>query len=844
MATRAVRRVPASGRVPVFLPEPLEGRRLLSVALLDPVTQPRFQNPLPVPAVAQPVTPGGPHYDIPVTQFQQNLGLVHPTTGQPLSTTVWGYGGSFPGPTIQAHQDQPITVRWINDLVRNPSSDRTPLAPLLPVDTSIHWTDPTGAGHTPGEPYTGPMPIATHLHGAHVDDRSDGHPHAWYTPDGPDADSMPDLTGPMYNEVYTYPNDQDGTTLWYHDHGLGLTRLNVYAGLAGMYLLRGHDEAMLGLPSGAYEIPLVIQDRMFTADGQLYFPSDPPPGTIATYPSIQQQFFGNFILVNGAAWPSLDVEPRRSRFRMVNGAVSRVYTLSLSSGQPIHQVGTDGGLLDATVAQSQLTIAPGERADVVIDFSDPALWGQTVVFRNTAGAPFGGAPPDPATVGQVMAFKVTRPLSAPDTSRLPASLRDVPIQPLVPDAPQRNLVLFSPTDEYGRTLFLLGTATGGPKRFHDPVTEIVQVGDTEVWEIRNNTAAAHPIHIHLVQFQVVRRTNGSGQVVTSEFDSGWKDTVRIGPRETLRVVAKFDKAGEYVWHCHMLSHEDHDMMRPLRVVEPAPPAEVVGRHVFYNNSAFDGRSGATDGRDDGAIATDKQALLPMQTATFANLTSYTRGINGIILDVRNLPPGDATAWLTPADFVFKAGVTGDPANWPAAPAPTQLSVRRGAGAGSADRVTLAWPDGAIKNKWLRVQVLANSRTGLASPDVFYFGNLVGEVGNATTPPTLVVNGVDLRMTRTKVVTRYAPLTSRYDFNRDRVINSLDVAAVRANQRAALPVISAPHEMGHVMGGLMIQSMSFADSPVVPAVVPSPSTTKTEALTCTCCGAAGELLAGR
>lgn len=860
--------------IPHFLPEPLEGRRLLAVTLLDPATQPRFVNPLSVPAIAQPTSvsaTGEPRYDIPVTQFQQDLGLINPATLQPMATTVWGYGGSYPGPTIEARRDQRISVRWINDLVRDPAADRTPLPPLLPVDTSVHWSNPLGGGvmsaggggdstmlAAGAERYTGPSPIATHLHGGHTRADSDGHAEAWYTPDGPDADTVPDQTGRLYNEVYTYDNDQEPATLWYHDHVMGLSRLNVYAGLAGMYLLRGPAEDALNLPRGAYELPLLIQDRLFTAEGELYLPTAPPPGTTAPDPSIQPHVLGNVVLVNGKAWPSLEVEPRSYRFRIVNGSDSRYYTLSLpvpeapGGAMPIYQIGTDGGLLDAPVTHSRITIGPGERADVVVDFSDPALAGQTLVLRNTASAPYagpGGPAPDPNTVGQVMAFRVTRPLAGPDDSTLPAALRARPTEPLVQTGPTRRLALFAPSDEFGRTRFLLGTAAGGPMRYADPVSEVVRLNDVEVWEVRNNTSVTHTVHPHLVQFQILGRVNGSGEAVTTEFDAGWKDTVRVNPRETVRFIAKFDRPGEYMWHCHMLSHEDSEMMRPLRVVESVP-AEVLGRNVFYNNSVYDGRSAAPEARDDGAVAADKQALLPMQTATFANVSSFSRGINGLFIDVRDLPaPPAGAAALGPDDFLFKAGLTGDPSTWPAGPAPSSITVRRGAGANGSDRVTLAWPDGAIRNKWLRVQVLANGRTGLTSPDVFYFGSLAGDTGNAPGPDGFIVNAQDLRSTRAKLFTRNAPLTHRHDFNRDRKVNALDVAVVRANMRATLPVLAAPHETGRMMAAALgPMSSPFAQGPLVPAdwVPSAPTTNSTEQTggcfcACGCCGPAHEMM---
>jgi spore coat protein A len=246
--------------------------RANTIALLDPLTQPKFVNPLPNPLdpsfIFQPTEPGGTHYEIGVFQFSQNLGLVDPVTNQPLSTTVWGYGTStqpptYPGRTIQATTNQPITVRWTNNLV---DEFNQPLPHLLPVDTSVHW-----AGTH--DPLNG-VPIVTHLHGGHTESASDGLPEYWFTPGF-------SQTGPGWvKETYSYDNDQQAATLWYHDHALGITRLNVYAGMAGYYLLRderdtGKPDNPLGLPAGQYEVPVVIQDRMFTADGQLYYPSEP-----------------------------------------------------------------------------------------------------------------------------------------------------------------------------------------------------------------------------------------------------------------------------------------------------------------------------------------------------------------------------------------------------------------------------------------------------------------------------------------------------------------------------------------------------------------------------------------
>ena len=382
----------------------------------------------------------------------------------------------------------------------------------------------------------------------------------------------------------------------------------MYAGLAGFYLIRDSWEDSLNLPSGQYEVPVAIQDRMFTDDGELFYPSDPPvPG--APDPSVLPEFFGDTILVNGKAWPFLEVEPRKYRFRLLNGSDSRFYNLFLSSGQQIYQIGTDSGLLNASVPLSHLVLAPGERADVVIDFSDPALLGSTIVVRNIGKTPFPmGEPAFPQTVGQVMAFKVTKPLSGPDTSELPATLRAEPIEPLGQPDRVRQLILFEAMDEFGRLKPMLGTVRDGVLEWNDPITENPQLDDVEVWEIYNLTVDAHPIHLHLVSFQLLSRQKFRGDVdeTTGELtdirllgqpkspednEAGWKDTVQMLPGEVTRISAKFDKKGLYAWHCHILSHEDHEMMRPYfigqmpDVLEMAQNSQPVQESVAKSGTA-------------------------------------------------------------------------------------------------------------------------------------------------------------------------------------------------------------------------------------------------------------------
>jgi spore coat protein A len=557
----------------------------------------------------EPAQPGGSHYEIAISQFSQRLGLFDPASGDPLSTSVWGYNGTYPGATIAARRGVPITVRWTNELV-DASGD--PLPHLLPVDSTLHWADPLGTGHVHG-PYTGPVPIVTHLHGGHTRSDSDGLPDAWFTPDSNDPDLVPDYTGSLYNEIYTYDNDQEAATLWYHDHALGITRLNVYAGLAGYYLLRDawdtgvlDDPATPGnenpsnLPAEQYEIPIAIQDRMFTSTGQLFYPSEPEEGDEhggmlmsgeVPNPTVLPEFFGDHILVNGKAWPYVNVEPRKYRLRLLNGSDSRFYNLWLQGGPQIVQVGTDGGLLNSPVPMNQLLLGPGERADVVVDFS--AFAGRTLTLRNNARGPFPkGDTVDPQTTGRIMQFRVGTTVTTPDLP-LPTQLRPAPIEQLVATAPARKLMLFEGTDQYGRLQPMLGivdpnSPNDGTLKWDDVTTETPALNSVEVWEIHNATADAHPIHLHLVQFQGQSRQKFGATITPKDLgdseggvlsdvrlrgqpkpvelnERGWKDTIIMSPGEVTRVIARFDRSGEYVWHCHILSHEDHEMMRRFHV---------------------------------------------------------------------------------------------------------------------------------------------------------------------------------------------------------------------------------------------------------------------------------------
>jgi spore coat protein A len=555
---------------------------------LDPQTHPKFVNPLPIPARID-ATAGG-RFDVSIEETIQWLGLVDPS-GARLHTRVWGYGmaaggrtgrggvgklarnATYPGPTFVAMRDVPLDVKWLNNL---------PGRHLLPVDPTVHWANPAQGG----------IATVTHLHGGHTESASDGLPESWYTKGFRE-------TGPTFvKQTLTYHNDQESATLWYHDHALGITRLNVYAGLAGFYLLRDANELQLAadgvLPTGPYEVEIAIQDRMFSATGELFYPADSdelPPE--APRPSVLPEFFGDFILVNGAAWPIFDVEPRKYRLRYLNGSDSRFYVLefrdAMDAPRAFLQIGTDGGFLEQPVALTQLVLGPGERADLVVDFA--GLMGGEILLRNLGpDGPFGGLPVDPAevadagTTGQIMKFRVSKPLAPQPDASVDArtSLRAERIPRLAPTGATRQLILIEGEDEYGRLHPMLGTVADGMMHYMEPVTENPMLDDVEVWEIYNTTEDAHPIHLHLVQFQILDRqsftadqdpmTGALSNIRTVgprrrplDNEDGFKDTAQMFPGEVTRVIARFDLEGLYVWHCHILSHEDHTMMRPYYV---------------------------------------------------------------------------------------------------------------------------------------------------------------------------------------------------------------------------------------------------------------------------------------
>ncbi|HVN64083.1 MAG TPA: multicopper oxidase domain-containing protein [Candidatus Binataceae bacterium] len=613
-------------------------------------------------------------------------------------TRVWAYETSdtktgdilgranWPAVTIEAKHAVATQIEYVNDLPSfNPSDPTGPglVQGLIPVDQTIHWADPLAAGcaMTPVncslpvnrnnaccEQYTGPVPATVHLHGGELPAAFDGGPDTWFTPDG--------RTGPDYSTIgspgagkaiYRYGNEQEPGTLWFHDHTLGATRDNVYAGLAGFYLIRAPRKEPKKFPKDAYEVELAVQDRDFDTNSQLYFPAATP---VAMHPYWSVIFEGDVAIVNGAPWPYMNVEPRRYRFRILNGSNNRSYVLNFGEA-PVYQIGADDSYLDEPVSVSAVSIAPAERADVIVDFTNFA--GQNITVTNTGVS-------EGVSLTNIMQFRVITPLNGRDNSCDPAKpdksagvcARHKPIERLTDGAGNvapgvkidqvRQIVLNEdyqyPNDlqeslnnTYWDGKLSPSIAADFPS---DGVSELPRVGSVELWEIANIYAPGvatqtHPVHIHLSQFQVLNRQNidmnpingyfpawnaafGTGPtplpssctagqfcagygppldyltpnadgavggnpafsaflqgdpIPPDSWETGWKDTAVAYNRQVLRILVRwtpsdtkvkkdesyagqnlfpFDPTqGTYVWHCHLINHEDNEMMRPYRV---------------------------------------------------------------------------------------------------------------------------------------------------------------------------------------------------------------------------------------------------------------------------------------
>jgi spore coat protein A, manganese oxidase len=499
-------------------------------AMLHPERLQRFVDPLPIPNIARssemradPRHPGGkiPFYRIAMRESQAS---VHRDLAP---ARFWGYEGSMPGPTFEVRSGQPFLIEWANEL---------PERHLLPIDYTLH-----GAGKEVPQ-----VRAVVHVHGARVPPESDGYPEHWYVPGN--------------SATYRYPNRQDAATLWYHDHAMGIERLNVYAGLLGAFLIRDAAEDALQLPHGEYEIPLLIFDRQFTSDGQLYYPTS----GVDENPWVSEAY-GDAILINGKLTPFLEVEPRPYRFRIVNASNARFYYLSLSNGTSLVQIGSDQGLLQEPYPGKNITLSPAERGDVIIDFSGSA--GQQIILQSQAL--------------ELMQFRVAdrraagRGVSA--TVPVPAKLRPTPRLARSTSLKTRFLTLNNYEDPSTHMEMMLLNGT----YWHQPVTEKPRLNSVEIWELANLTEDTHPIHLHMVRFQVLDRQrfdvdeylmsgklNLAGPpIAPTASERGWKDTVQAHSGLITRIIIPFQGyPGRYVWHCHMLEHAGNEMMRPFDVV--------------------------------------------------------------------------------------------------------------------------------------------------------------------------------------------------------------------------------------------------------------------------------------
>jgi len=684
---------------------------------------PRFVDPLPLLSVAggpiETMIAGTSEIVLNMQEFKATVmpSTFIPATGTYAGTWVWGYrlgnlptnpAGTYTGPVLVATRNVPTRIRFVNNLGNTSGSNLQFWQ--AGTDQTLHWADPLHGeenmcAHMGGMPmsycaehYSGPIPTVPHVHGGEVPPVIDGGPDAWFTSDGAYHGhgyyTQPGVSAAGNEAVYRYPNTQEAAMIWFHDHLLGATRLNVYAGLAGAYPLIDPSLTLpiglhpVGLQQGAsgpvdYLVPLVLQDRMFDVNGQLFFPN---VGINPEHPFWIPEFVGDTIVVNGKVWPFMNVQAKRYRFLFVNGSNARTYELFLvnpvtkAMGPPIWQIGTDGGYLDAPVKidpnvkpLDRLLLMPGERADVIIDFA--GLQGQTLIMRNTGRTPYPkGTAPSGSTLGQIVQFRVQAG-AVTDASYDPAS--GIPLRPamvrLVNPATgalaagvtankTRQMTLNEIMGMGGPLEILVNNTKWDGKRsdgsvradfqaitingMTDYYSELPNEGDTEVWEIVNLTADAHPIHTHLTQFQLINRQGfnvskyngayaaafpGSSTIIDpmtglpyaagvfipafgppldyntgnaralggnpdivpflqgplkppNGNEAGWKDTVVMYPGQVTRIAVRFapmqkpinDPALTYpfdpnalghgfVWHCHIIDHEDNEMMRPYKV---------------------------------------------------------------------------------------------------------------------------------------------------------------------------------------------------------------------------------------------------------------------------------------
>jgi spore coat protein A len=457
-----------------------------------------------------------PFYRVRMVEIQQRVHRDLP------ATRMWGFNGSSPGPMFETRSGQGLVVEWANQL---------PVKHFLPIDHTLH-----GAGVDEPE-----VRCTIHVHGGRTPAKSDGYPEDWVVP----GKSL----------VYHYPNKQDAAMLFYHDHTMGINRLNIYAGLQGLFVVRDEVEDGLNLPKGKYEIPLMLCDRFMRTDGQLEYPVSGDPKS----PWVPE-VYSNVMLANGKISPYLDVEPRKYRFRVMNGSNTRFFRISFGNLLEVQQIGSDQGLLTAPVKMKRVLVAPAERVDLVFDFSAHA--GEKILLKSDSF--------------DIMQFRVAA-AGAADTSSVPPVLRTVKRILENQAVKTRRLTLDETMDKVQQSMGMTLNKTP----WHMPVTEKPVIDTTEIWELVNLTEDTHPIHLHLVKFQLLDRRSfdvfqfqdkgelryTGAAIAAAREEAGWKDTVRCETGQVTRIIVPFEGyTGRYVWHCHLLEHEDNEMMRPYEVV--------------------------------------------------------------------------------------------------------------------------------------------------------------------------------------------------------------------------------------------------------------------------------------
>jgi spore coat protein A len=494
------------------------GTETLGELLTSRMPLPRpFQVPLPIPPVARPVRSAG---DTDYYEITQRPAEVEILPG--VRTTIWGFDGRFPGPTIEARSGRRSVVRHHNALE---------------------------------------LPVSVHLHGGRTSPEHDGYPTDLILPAGErdgtaytGGDGTAGWSFHPGSKDYIYPLEQRAASLWYHDHRMNFTGPQMYRGLAGFHLVHDDEDDALPLPKGDKDIPLMICDRAFAEDGSMLYPALDPslremPGV---EPAYTEGVLGDVILVNGAPWPVLEVTNTRYRFRLLNASNARNYKLTLDprpqEGAAFIQVGSDGGLLPKPIEHHELKIAPGERYDLVVDFSRYPV-GSHVTLANTYAR---------ARQRDVMRFRVTR--RERDESVIPKRLSDFEQLRASQATVTRDFRFQRGTGRPNDPI--LKTWTINDHGF-DPmqVAARPRLGDTEIW--RFTTDFHHPVHLHQVHFQVLSRHGRE----PDRQDAGWKDTVDLKAHDQVDVIVRFDGfRGRYVFHCHNLEHEDMAMMANYQIV--------------------------------------------------------------------------------------------------------------------------------------------------------------------------------------------------------------------------------------------------------------------------------------